>query len=351
MVKKEHSSEHEHNHENKTEEHIHKSKSSPTQKIRKNPWILVTIVLGILVILLVLQSMYSGKVVSEKKAGDSIVGFLNKQTSGGVEFVSSKDLGSVYEITVSYKEQEIPVYVTKDGKYYVQGIVPIEDNSTSDNTNTNTETPVDLPKTDKPVVELFVMSYCPYGTQAEKGIIPAIEALGDKIDFKLRFVYYAMHPTQGEVEENLRQYCIQKEQPTKLLPYLKCFLKAGANETCMTEVKIDKTKLSACMKATDTQFDISKNKNDKSSWLSGSYPLFNIDKTLNEKYDVAGSPTLVINGVQASSARDPESFLTTICGAFNTAPSVCDTQLTATAYGAGFGYDTTGAAASAAQCG
>jgi protein-disulfide isomerase len=351
MVKKEHAHEHEDNHENKTEEHIHKSKKSPTQKIRENPWILATVVLAILAALLLVSSFTTGKVVSEKAAGESIVGFLNQQTSGGVEFVSSEDLGSVYEITVSYQSQEIPVYVTKDGKYYVQGIVQIEEEN---DTSTNTEEPqvMDVPKTDKPVVELFVMSYCPYGTQAEKGIIPAIEALGDNVDFKLRFVYYAMHPTQGEVEENLRQYCIQKEQSAKLIPYLKCFLKEGDNSTCLTETKVDKTKLNACMKTADTQFDISKNKNDKSSWLSGYYPLFNIDKALNEEYGVAGSPTLVINGEQVSSARDPASYLNVICQAFTDGkvPVACDDQLSSTSYGAGFGYDTTGSSGSAAQC-
>jgi protein-disulfide isomerase len=353
MVKKEKSHEHEHLHEHKehheNEEH-HKARKSSTQKIRENPWIISTIILGILVILLLISNVgFSGKVMSEKAAGEALVGFLNQQTEGGVEFVSSDSLGSVYEITVSYQGQEIPVYVTKDGKYYVQGLVPIEEDDSNTNTN-NQQQQVNVPKSDKPEVELFVMSYCPYGTQAEKGIIPAVEALGDKVDFKLRFVYYAMHPSQGEVEENLRQYCIQKDQSSKFLDYLTCFLDAGDNSTCLTEAKIDKTKLNSCMKTTDTQFDITKNKNDKSSWLSGYYPLFNIDKNLNEEYGVQGSPTLVINGVQVSSARDPASYLNVICQAFNNPPAECDTQLSTTAYGAGFGYETSGNSASAAQC-
>jgi len=32
----------------------------------------------------------------------------------------------------------------------------------------------ELPKTAKPKVELFVMSHCPYGTQAEKAMIPVV---------------------------------------------------------------------------------------------------------------------------------------------------------------------------------
>ena len=40
----------------------------------------------------------------------------------------------------------------------------------------------------KPIVELFVMSYCPYGVQAEEKLIPIIKEFGDAIDFKLQFI-------------------------------------------------------------------------------------------------------------------------------------------------------------------
>ena len=40
----------------------------------------------------------------------------------------------------------------------------------------------------KPTLELFVMSYCPFGVQAEEKIIPIVKEFGDKIDFKLQFI-------------------------------------------------------------------------------------------------------------------------------------------------------------------
>ena len=33
-----------------------------------------------------------------------------------------------------------------------------------------------------------VMSYCPFGVQAEKNIIPIVKKFGDQIDFKLQFI-------------------------------------------------------------------------------------------------------------------------------------------------------------------
>jgi hypothetical protein len=209
----------------------------------------------------------------------------------------------------------------------------------------------DVVKSDKPEVELFIMSHCPYGTQAEKGMIPAAKALGDKIDFKLRFVYYAMHPNAGEVEEQLNQYCIQEEQEDKLLDYLECFLTEGDGAGCLDAIKIDKTKLEACYEKADAEFEITSNLEDKSLWLNGRFPKFNIDKELNEKYGVGGSPTLVINGAKVNSGRDSVSMLNAMCAGFNEAPEECDIELSGASPSPGFGYETTSGASTTAQCG
>ncbi|MGY4884509.1 MAG: hypothetical protein ACP5NZ_02935 [Nanobdellota archaeon] len=338
-------------------EHIHKVHvERKRHSLRANPWVVSTIVLVLLVILLLILNIFgkggvSVKNISADKAGEKLLNFATN-LGYDAEVKSVEEQGSFYLVTLSIEGEDLPMYVTKDGQYFANALYPLEaENNTNTNTNTNTQT-TEVPKTAKPSVELFVMSYCPYGTQAEKGILPVVDLLGDKIDFNLRFVYYAMHPSQGEVEENLRQYCIQKEQESKFNAYLTCFLKAGDNSTCLTEAKIDKTKLSSCMTAADKQFQISANKNDKTKWLNGNYPLFNIDKELNELYNVGGSPTLVINGVTVNSARSPAAYLTSICGAFSdgNVPDECSEQLSTTVYSAGFGYTTT-TSNSAAECG
>ena len=197
-------------------------------------------------------------------------------------------------------------------------------------------------------MELFVMSHCPYGTQMEKGILPVVDLLGNKIDFEVKFVYYAMHG-KDEVNEQTRQYCIQEEQNDKYTAYLSCFLKAGNTDACLAEAKVDNSKLQSCVNATDKKFDISKNFNDQSSWLSGRFPLFNTHKADNEKYGVAGSPTLVINGAQASAGRDPASLLRAVCGAFNEAPAECSQTLSSASPAPGFGEGTVAASGGAAN--
>jgi len=192
-------------------------------------------------------------------------------------------------------------------------------------------------KSDKPVVELFVMSHCPYGLQMEKGIVPAVKALGDKIDFKIKFTDYAMHG-EKELKEQMNQYCIQKEEPTKYLAYLECFLKDGENggDSCIAQSGIDKAKLESCAAKTDQEYKVMENFKSKTGY-KGNYPGFDIFKSDNEKYGVEGSPTLVINGGKNESSRDSKSLLKSICSAFNNLPQECSTELSANAPSAGFG--------------
>jgi glutaredoxin len=207
-------------------------------------------------------------------------------------------------------------------------------------------------KSDKPVVELFVMSHCPYGTQMEKGILPVAKALGNKIDFQVKFVDYAMHEKK-EIDEQLRQYCINKEQAPVFIPYLECFLKAGDNAACLKETKVDEKKLATCVTNTDKQFKITESYNNKDSWGS-QFPPFAIHQAENTKYGVQGSPTLVINGEQINSGRDAASLAKAICGAFNDgkAPKECSNTFASATPAPGFGTGTqaAGSGSAGAQC-
>jgi hypothetical protein len=316
--------------------------------LSKNYWATTTVILAILLVI-VLISGNGGATISAELAGQKVLAFANNQ-GAGASLVTINDDGSLYEVVLSIEGQEIPVYVTKDGTNLVPSLVPLESSPSTNTPSPSTPTPTSVPKSDKPKVELFIMSHCPYGTQAEKGILPTIGALGDTIDFELKFVYYAMHPTQGEVEEQLNQYCIQKEQNDKFIKYLTCFLEASDGAGCLVSEGINTAQLETCTTATDAEFNVLANLNDQSSWLSGRFPKFDIHKAENDAYGIGGSPTLVINGVQSNAGRDSASYLSGICAAFNTAPEECNTELPATSPGPGFGWSTTQAAATAAQC-
>lgn len=291
---------------------------------------------------------YSSGWLSIKDIEAKSTEFVNSELLQGQGSATVKVMGkegNLYKLEVSYNGQKIESFVTKDGKrFFPQSLEMIKNNvaDNKENTKANSDPVVSTveQKSDKPVVELFVMSHCPYGTQIEKGILPVAKVLGDKIDFKIKFTDYAMHG-EKELKEQLNQYCVQKEQTAKYSAYLECFLKDGDSgaENCLNQSGIDKTKLSSCVAKTDKEYKVLENFNNKVGF-KGSYPGFEIFKSDNQKYSVAGSPTLIINGTQSQSGRDSKSLLKSICSAFNNPPEECSTELSSEIPAPGFGGGT-----------
>ena len=204
-----------------------------------------------------------------------------------------------------------------------------------------------ITKADKPQVELFIMTYCPYGLQMQKAYLPVMKLLSKKASFDVKWVNYIMHDKK-EIDENNVQYCIQKEQKDKYLAYAECFTVKGDTKTCLTSAKINQNKLKTCIASADKAFDITKEYNTKANWLSGRYPVYKVHNSENQKYGVQGSPTLVINGSKVDGiSRNPEAVKQAVCASFKTQPAECKTTLSSSAatagFGAGTGADTVGA--------
>src|SRR3989339_695141 len=183
-----------------------KSKGNLTDKFRENPWMLSTIVLSVLVIILLAGNLkmtggtiMTGSTISDLDAGQKIIDFANSQTGGGVELVSSKLLeNGLYEVTVSYNGNNIPLYLTGDG------------------------------------------------TSLVKGFIPAMKTLSSVADVKIRFVHYFMHGEKEETETPI-QVCIREEQGDKYLDYLECFLEDSDSPRCVLKTKINDAKVKECI--------------------------------------------------------------------------------------------------------
>ena len=292
-------------------------------------------VIAFLVILLILiagvafAKYYKENDIGANAAKTKAQDYINNNLVQAGTKVTIKDVkadGNLYKMTVSVGGQETMIYLTKNGKkLFLQGYDTATNSSqgTNDQAAANEKTTAEN-KTDVPTVDLFVMSYCPYGLQMERGVIPAVEALGDKIKYNLKFVSYTLHG-QKEVDENVNQYCIQKNQPDKLSKYLSCFWQnsAGTAEACMASTGVNAAQVKTCVEEAKKQY----NPTEKA---------FDIDKTDNEKYGVQGSPTLVVNGTTISSGRDSASVLKAICSGFKNPPKECSNALSSTAPTAGF---------------
>lgn len=308
-------------------------------------------ILILAVLLVVSYSAYKGgklnkvlgiKTLSIQEAEAFINENLMEEGSGAtVKEVTEEN--NLWKIKLTVNDQEYTIYLTKDKSTFFPQAISIAEiqqqkaDAANQAEEEHAKALADLTKADKPSVELFVMSHCPYGTQAEKGIIPVVKALGEKIDFQLKFCDYAMHD-EKELKEELNQYCIIQNQKDKLIPYLECFLADGDGAKCLAQTGIDTNALNTCVAATDSQYKIMANFADQTTWKSGTYPLFPIYQADVDKYKVSGSPTLVVNGTEISTDRDSASLLETVCAGFSNKPEECNQALSSTAPSAGFGY-------------
>lgn len=323
---------------------IHSFKKEKCEKKKMTIGLVVVLVLVAVLGFLTNWNYFIGSTLSKEDAKLKTEQFIISSNLAGGRKVEIREITSdgsgLYKIMVQLEgaPNTIESYVTKDGKLFFPNVMKMTPEE---------EVSIDIPKSDKPTVELFVMSYCPYGTQIEKGIIPVLETLGSSIDFKLKFVNYILHGKK-EFDENTRQYCIEKEAPEKLVGYLKCF--NGENSgTCLAQNSISSAAVNSCISKTDTQYKLTAlfNKESKAGQGNPTYP---IHESENRKYEVKGSPALVINGKSVDAKRDSASLLKTICSAFSDAPDQCDAKLSDVAPGPGFG-DTPAAASNAPSAG
>ncbi|UCD03158.1 MAG: hypothetical protein JSV63_00800 [Candidatus Aenigmatarchaeota archaeon] len=193
--------------------------------------------------------------------------------------------------------------------------------------------PLDIPKSDRPEVHAFIMSYCPYGLQFLKAYIPVIELLGDKADIEVNFVPYIMHG-ENELIDNNNFYCVQKEQKDKFTNYLRCFIENnGSHEQCVGDVGIDGASHSTCLQQVEEDFKVTESFKSSNKTVTP-YP---IDAELAQVYNVRGSPSFGINGQSVTVRRSAEAIKQAICAAFNSPPKECSETLNLNIELPGFG--------------
>ena len=307
--------------------------------------------------------------ISGQEAAGKAVSFIKetyfKVDGGDVSLVSVSEDGDLYKFKFEVKQgeqkQEYDSYVSKDGKFVFPERIDLVE-------ATAMGAMEDIEKKDKPEVKLFVMAYCPYGLQAQKALLPVMGLLKDKADIGVYFVDYIMHEKK-EIDENLRQYCIQKDQKDKYINYLSCFTTSASGDYkgCLSKAGIDEAKMKSCISETDSAYKVTANYNDKKTWSNGQFPTFNVQKDLNDEYEIGGSPSLVINDtvivsdqkscpqngakcIVANISRTPEEFKKAVCATFASSPSECSTTLSADEVAPGFG-SATGAGSSNGDCG
>lgn len=172
-------------------------------------------------------------------------------------------------------------------------------------------------------LDLYVMSLCPFGVQAENGILPAVKKLDKHVDLGLYFIggqspnppglptYTALHG-QPEVDENIRQVCAMKLYPGKWMDYV---LERNKNyrqpewTAAAKAAGLDPAKVEDCAKGPQG-----------SAWYSKSL-------SVSEARGASGSPTIDIAGKPYTRGRGEAAVTAALCDAIKAGgsaePALC----------------------------
>jgi hypothetical protein len=268
-----------------------------------------------------------GEILSPQEAGEMMVNTLNEKVvqGGGVTLVRVEEEQDFYTVITSYQGGEVPIFVSKDGEYWFQSAIKLEDipDPAGQTPPPSTGT---VPKSDKPVIDLFIWSYCPYGVSAQGPLADVATLFGDKAEFNA-VMYHDGHGAY-ETQQNKIQACIQEVDKDNYWAYADRFVDeiypvCGASR----DVDCDKTESIKVMDSLGI---------DSSAVMScvdsEGEALIAEDRQYAGSLGVTGSPTIVINGVKASpSSRTAEAFKASVCQGFNDPPEECGEQLSATA--------------------
>lgn len=255
----------------------------------------------------------------------------------------------LYRVAVSLTDgQEITTYLTLDGKKFFPQVMDIAEVESRKQQNQaqpdgGAAPAANIPKADKAKAELFVMSFCPYGVQAEAAMSPVIDLLGDKADIQVRFIasvpgddLNAVKSLHGAIEgiEDARQLCVAKNyDQTTLWKYIN-----QINKDCYPIYRNGEEQYKTCWQKAAKDAGASASKIEACMDSEG-VSLIKAEDTAAKGYGVSGSPTLLINGVKFNGGRNPEAYKQAICDGFTTPPAECSETLSSTGATAEGGCD------------
>ena len=312
-----------------------------TGKSKVGIWQIATIVLGLLLVVSVLTGGFflsgGGPKADKSAVSDKAMEFINTylmRGGGKVELAGIEESNGLYALKLKVQGREIDSYVSPDGKFLFPQAIDLD---MKPGMPPQAPQQAEIPKRDEPDVMLFTMSYCPYGDQAEKGIMPVVELFGEAVEIQPHYIvsknpppgrdrdcletggdkYCSLHGLQ-ELNQNIREMCVYKYQRDKYWDFIEKVNMPRCNsrnaDTCWEpvgkEAGLDIAKIKECQK------------NEAAALLDQ-------EIELTQKFGVTGSPTLIINEVKYQGGRSAEDFKKAICDSFTeeNVPEKCQVAL------------------------
>lgn len=274
-------------------------------------------------------------VLTSQEVGEKVINFFNEnilEEQATAVLIDMVEESGLYKLNINIEDNELALYATRDGKLLFSGPVDL-DQEPSPSSEEENGTPEETPKAEAPNVKLFIMSFCPYGNQAEELMALVVELLGNKVNIEPHYVVYSnyggggpnfcldeenkycsMHGIQ-ELNQGVRELCVYKYQKDKFWDFLKEINKNCSSqnadtcwETVAQNMGIDVQKIKDCQE------------NEALNLLA-------TELSLNKKYGVGGSPQLFINDVEYKGQRSSDAYKSAICSAFEEPPEECEQAL------------------------
>jgi hypothetical protein len=299
----------------------------------------IAALLIIFIILMTFGYFSSGTTMPPEACAQQAVAYINTNlpptTGGPATLVSVREQHDTYEITVLYNGRNTTVYAAKDcallfTRAYTMNVstgnvpAPVQ--------AARTTAAVAVPqKSARPVVDLYVMSFCPFGVQAETAMKPVVALLGTKADFRVHYIATVRNSTLAgiqslhgpeEAKEDLRQLCVMKYYPDRFWPYVE-----GINAQCYPGPR-DPAVLDRCWRNVSSALGIDTGKVTSCAYSSEGIAMLREDAQIATEKRITGSPTLQTNNQTYAGQRTPEAFKQAVCDRFITPPPECATNLT-----------------------
>ncbi|MDO8508680.1 MAG: DsbA family protein [Nanoarchaeota archaeon] len=278
-------------------------------RLRDNPWIVSTLVLGIVIVLLIGFVGFSNGsgIVSEKTAADNLVSFIKSQNSEdlSLSISSVQQEGQLYKVTLNYQGEEVPIYVSLDGKFLVSDVIPLDKGLSLDpNSNINKEVDAgDSPVKGKAEASVTIIEFsdyqCPFCQKFYETSLPEIEEEYIKTG-KVKLVYKdfplnSIHPEAQKAAESA--HCVREQKGDE--GYFKMHDKLFENQQSLSVENYKKWARS--LGVVGAKFDKCIDEGVYST-------LVKEDLEYGESLGVSGTPAFFINGKMISGAQPFDVF-------------------------------------------
>lgn len=311
---------------------------------------LIIVILIITAFFLFQKIVGGGKSKMETEIIPKVIKKVLGNNTAKISISNLKRVSGVYEFDLTINGQKYHSFISADGKILFPSGQKIDEVKTQ---TTQTEekklTCEDITKSKTPSLTAFVVSQCPFGLQMQRVFNKAITEQPELNSYlNVKYIgsiengkVVAMHGDK-EARENLKQICIREEQKEKYWPYVTCYMKEDKSEECNTTVGIDTLQLNSCLTDNDRGLKYAK-----------------ADFDLAKRFQVSGSPSLLINNKQIVSEFDfggrvPNAVKQLVCCGSSEKAGFCNSDISKDEVASSFSLTNAPAAtgsSSAASCG